>query len=95
MKEVSKQDLERVGYYKIDSESVKINVLGDDGQDRCLAVKIDVLDAAAEWAILRAGTGEAGHIMLANNHRLEIGGNSMISRTASAEAFPTLATATW
>ncbi|HTP09047.1 MAG TPA: GAF domain-containing protein [Anaerolineae bacterium] len=43
-------------------------------------VGIFLLDDTAQWAVLRAGTGEAGHIMLANNHRLEIGGNSMISQ---------------
>ncbi|MDM8526768.1 GAF domain-containing protein [Anaerolineales bacterium HSG24] len=30
------------------------------------------------WAILRAGSGEAGRIMMENNHKLEVGGNSMI-----------------
>jgi GAF domain-containing protein len=31
-----------------------------------------------EWAVLRAGTGEAGQQMLADGHRLEAGGESMI-----------------
>lgn len=30
------------------------------------------------WAVLRAGRGEAGNKMMARNHRLEAGGNSMI-----------------
>ncbi len=32
------------------------------------------------WAVLRAGTGEAGRIMLERGHKLEIGGNSMIGQ---------------
>jgi PAS domain S-box-containing protein len=31
-----------------------------------------------KWAVLRAGTGEAGQKMLARGHKLEIGGQSMI-----------------
>ncbi|MFL7792056.1 MAG: substrate-binding domain-containing protein, partial [Anaerolineae bacterium] len=31
-----------------------------------------------KWAVLRSGTGEAGRQMLAQGHRLEIGGESMI-----------------
>ncbi|MBN1286405.1 MAG: PAS domain-containing protein [Anaerolineae bacterium] len=39
------------------------------------------------WAVLRAGTGEAGRAMLARGHRLEIGGASMIGQAiAFAEA---------
>ena len=30
------------------------------------------------WAVLRAGTGEAGRIMMERGHKLEIGGHSMI-----------------
>jgi PAS domain S-box-containing protein len=37
-----------------------------------------LVDQADEWAVLRAGTGEAGRQMLARGHRLEIGGGSMI-----------------
>jgi GAF domain-containing protein len=37
-------------------------------------------DRAGEYAILRAGTGEAGQAMLARGHRLAIGGDSMIGR---------------
>lgn len=35
-------------------------------------------DQNQEWAVLRAGTGEAGKAMLARGHRLKIGGGSMI-----------------
>ncbi len=35
-------------------------------------------DEPAKWAVLQAGTGEAGHKMLAASHKLEIGGASMI-----------------
>ncbi|MCZ7547256.1 MAG: GAF domain-containing protein [Anaerolineae bacterium] len=31
-----------------------------------------------QWAVLRAGTGEAGRAMLARHHKLEVGGESMI-----------------
>lgn len=31
-----------------------------------------------KWAVLQAGTGEAGRQMLMNNHKLEMGGTSMI-----------------
>ncbi|MCX7681903.1 MAG: substrate-binding domain-containing protein, partial [Anaerolineae bacterium] len=31
-----------------------------------------------KWAVLRAGTGEAGRLMLQQGHKLEIGGSSMI-----------------
>ena len=41
-------------------------------------VGIFLVDDSQRWAILRAGTGEAGRTMLARNHRLEVGGNSMI-----------------
>jgi GAF domain-containing protein/HAMP domain-containing protein len=41
-------------------------------------VGLFLLDEAGEWAVLRAGTGEAGRAMLARGHRLQVGGNSMI-----------------
>jgi GAF domain-containing protein len=48
---------------------------------------IFLVDDSQRWAILRAGTGEAGHIMLERNHRLEVGGASMIgSCVAQGEA---------
>lgn len=39
-----------------------------------------LLDAAKEYAVLRAGTGEAGQQMLAQGWRLQVGGHSMIGR---------------
>lgn len=41
-------------------------------------VGVFLVDDSQRWAILRAGTGEAGRVMLARNHRLEVGGGSMI-----------------
>jgi signal transduction histidine kinase len=37
-----------------------------------------LVDATGRWAVLRAGRGEAGAAMLAEGHRLEVGGTSMI-----------------
>ena len=37
------------------------------------------------WAVLRAGTGEAGEEMLAQGHRLEVGGESMIGRAIESQ----------
>ncbi len=42
-----------------------------------------LLDEAGEWAVLRAGRGEAGKAMLAANHRLAVGGHSMIGAATS------------
>ena len=36
------------------------------------------IDEAGQWAVLKAGTGEAGRAMLARGHRLHIGIDSMI-----------------
>ncbi|GAB4424885.1 MAG: hypothetical protein Kow0031_04150 [Anaerolineae bacterium] len=41
-------------------------------------VGLFLLDDTGEWAVLRAGTGKAGRIQLARNHRLKVGGGSMI-----------------
>ncbi len=41
-------------------------------------VGIFLVDAEGQWAVLRAGTGEAGARMLAAGHRLRVGGQSMI-----------------
>ncbi len=43
-----------------------------------------LVDEAGEWAVLRAGRGEAGRKMVEAGHRLRIGGSSMIG-TAIAE----------
>jgi GAF domain-containing protein/anti-sigma regulatory factor (Ser/Thr protein kinase) len=37
-----------------------------------------LVDDADEWAVLRAGRGEAGAKMMAKGHRLRVGGHSMI-----------------
>ncbi len=37
-----------------------------------------LLDETGEWAVLRAGHGEAGRIMVREGHKLQVGGNSMI-----------------
>ena len=41
-------------------------------------VGLFLLDDEHEWAILRAGTGQAGRAMLSRSHRLKIGGRSMV-----------------
>ncbi|HDD24700.1 MAG TPA: PAS domain S-box protein [Chloroflexi bacterium] len=41
-------------------------------------VGLFLVDEAGEYAVLRAGTGEAGRQMLAAGHRLEVGGDSMV-----------------
>ena len=50
-------------------------------------VGLFLLDEAGEWAILQAGTGEAGRAMLSRGHRLQVGGGSMIGwSVANAQA---------
>ncbi|MBA3531716.1 MAG: response regulator [Ardenticatenales bacterium] len=39
---------------------------------------IFLLDPSGEWAVLRAGRGEAGRAMIEAGHKLAVGGNSMI-----------------
>ncbi len=43
-------------------------------------VGLFLLDENGDYAVLRAGTGEAGRQMLAVNHRLPVGGDSMVGR---------------
>jgi GAF domain-containing protein/HAMP domain-containing protein len=43
-------------------------------------VGLFLIDEMGEWAQLRAGTGEAGQQMLAQRHRLRVGGASMIGQ---------------
>ncbi len=46
-----------------------------------------LIDDAGEFAVLRAGRGTPGRIMIENNHKLAVGGNSMIGAcTARNEA---------
>ncbi len=50
-------------------------------------VGLFLLDEERKFAVLRAGTGEAGQQMLAQRHRLEVGGDSMIGQcVARSEA---------
>ncbi|MBN1813681.1 MAG: GAF domain-containing protein, partial [Anaerolineae bacterium] len=42
----------------------------------------DPEDPNRQWAVLRAGRGEAGAAMVAEGHRLEVGGRSMIGAAA-------------
>lgn len=39
---------------------------------------VDFAHEAGRWAVLRAGTGEAGRKMLAEGRRIEVGGDSMV-----------------
>ena len=39
---------------------------------------VDQTDGAGRWAVLRAGTGEAGRQMVAQGRRIEVGGDSMV-----------------
>jgi GAF domain-containing protein/HAMP domain-containing protein len=41
-------------------------------------VGVFLVDETGKWAILRAGTGEAGRIQLKQGHQLKVGGESMI-----------------
>jgi GAF domain-containing protein len=41
-------------------------------------VGLFLVDEANEWAVLRAGTGQAGQKQIEANHRLKVGGSSMI-----------------
>ena len=41
------------------------------------------LEDAGEWAVLREATGEAGRVLKERNHRLEIGGQSMVGTAIS------------
>jgi GAF domain-containing protein len=41
-------------------------------------VGLFLVDEAGEWAVLKAGTGEAGRLQIENNHRLKVGSESMI-----------------
>jgi PAS domain S-box-containing protein len=46
-------------------------------------VGLFLVDEADEWAVLKAGTGEAGRIQLEREHKLKIGGESMIGWSVS------------
>lgn len=53
-------------------------------------VGIFIVDDSGQWAVLYAGTGEAGRALLSQGHRLQVGGNSMIGQCI-ANASPRLA----
>jgi signal transduction histidine kinase len=42
-----------------------------------------LVDETGDFAVLRAGRGEPGRIMMENNHKLAVGGNSMIGACTS------------
>ncbi|HUF39993.1 MAG TPA: GAF domain-containing protein [Anaerolineales bacterium] len=41
-------------------------------------------EAGDEWAVLRAGSGEAGRVQIEAGHRLQVGGQSMIGQAVAA-----------
>jgi GAF domain-containing protein len=49
-------------------------------------VGLFLTDAAGEWAVLRAGTGEAGRVMLARGHRIKVGEGMVGWSIAHAQA---------
>jgi PAS domain S-box-containing protein len=56
--------------------NTSVNLIRD--QFNFYYVGLFLVDADREWAVLRAGTGEAGRIQLEKHHQLKIGGESMI-----------------
>ena len=48
-------------------------------------VGLFLLDEQEQFAVLRAGTGEAGRQMLSRGHQLEVGGNSMIGQCVATD----------
>src|SRR5262249_18590848 len=46
-------------------------------------VALFLVDDAGQFAVLRYATGDAGQALMANKHRLEIGGNSMVGTAIS------------
>ncbi|MGD9101125.1 MAG: GAF domain-containing protein [Anaerolineae bacterium] len=44
---------------------------------------IFLVDESGEWAVLRAGHGEAGQVMIRADHKLRVGGNSMVGAATS------------
>lgn len=49
-------------------------------------VGIFLVDNTGDWAVLRAGTGEAGRIQIERHHKLRVGGESMIGQCVSISA---------
>lgn len=56
--------------------NTSVNLIRD--QFNFYYVGLFLVDPSKEWAILRAGTGEAGRIQLEQGHKLKVGGESMI-----------------
>jgi PAS domain S-box-containing protein len=48
-------------------------------------VGLFLVDDAAEWAVLQAGTGDAGREMIAREHKLRVGGDSMIGQCVAKQ----------
>ncbi|MFC1974900.1 GAF domain-containing protein [Chloroflexota bacterium] len=44
---------------------------------------IETLADGKQWAVLKAGRGKAGQIMMSHNHKLEVGGRSMVGACTS------------
>jgi GAF domain-containing protein/CheY-like chemotaxis protein len=53
-------------------------------------VGVFLIDEEGEWAVLRAGLGEAGQAMIAQEHKLKVGGLSMIG-AATGRRVPMIA----
>ena len=49
-------------------------------------VGLFLIDESGEWAVLRAGAGEAGEQMLAQGHRFEASGDSLVGRCMAGSA---------
>lgn len=49
-------------------------------------VGLFLVEDTGRWAVLRAGTGEAGKTMLERSHKLEVGGASMIGQCVAENA---------
>ncbi len=47
-------------------------------------VGLFLVDESGQWAVLRAGTGDAGKAMVAAGHKLEVGGDSMVGQCIAA-----------
>ncbi len=47
-------------------------------------VGLFLVEESGRWAVLRAGTGDAGRLMLERGHKLEVGGASMIGQCVAA-----------
>ena len=49
-----------------------------DTEFECYFTAIFLIDATGRWAELKAATGEAGRVLLANNHHADINGNNTV-----------------